>query len=61
MGTIPVTVPSRRIKYLGTNFPEEVMRDVYSENCKTLQKEIQDHTNISIILVRIVEHSIMAA
>ena len=29
----------------------EVIIDVYSEKYKTLQREIQDHRNISIILV----------
>ena len=40
---IPFTITSKRIKYLGVNLPKET-RDLYSENCKTLMKEIQDDT-----------------
>ena len=32
------------IKYLGINLPKEV-KDLYSENYKTLMKEIKDDTN----------------
>ena len=38
------TITSKRIKYLGVNLPEET-RDLYSENYKTLMKEIKDDTN----------------
>ena len=41
---IPFTITSKRIKYLGINLPKEV-KDLYSENCKTLMKEIEDDTN----------------
>ena len=34
----------KRIKYLGINLPNEV-KDLYSENYKTLMKEIKDDTN----------------
>ena len=34
----------KRIKYLGINLPKEV-KDPYSENYKTLMKEIKDDTN----------------
>uniref|UniRef100_A0A8D0NBY2 Reverse transcriptase domain-containing protein n=1 Tax=Sus scrofa TaxID=9823 RepID=A0A8D0NBY2_PIG len=39
--TIPFTIVSRRIKYLGVDLPKET-RDLYSENYKTLIKEIKD-------------------
>ena len=34
----------KKVKYLGINLPKEV-KDLYSENCKTLIKEIEDDTN----------------
>ena len=34
----------KRIKYLGINLPNE-SKDVYTENHKTLMKEIKDGTN----------------
>ena len=37
---VPFTIPSKRIKYLGINLPKEV-KDLYSENYKTLMKEIK--------------------
>ena len=43
--TIPFTIPSKRIKYLGINLPKEA-KDVYSENYKMVMKEIEDETNI---------------
>ena len=42
--TIPFTIARKRIKYLGINLPKEV-KDLYSENYKTLMKEIKDDTN----------------
>ena len=42
--TIPFTIISKRIKYLGINLPKEA-KDLYSENYKTLMKEIEDDTN----------------
>ena len=41
---IPFTITSKRIKYLGVNLPKET-KDLYSENYKTLIKEIKDDTN----------------
>ena len=41
---IPFTIASERIKYLGVNIPKET-KDLYSENYKTLMKEIKDDTN----------------
>ena len=42
--TIPFTIASKRIKYLGINLPKEA-KDLYSENHKTLIEEIKDDTN----------------
>ena len=42
--TIPFTIATKRIKYLRINLPKEV-KDMYSENYKTLMKEVKDNTN----------------
>ena len=42
--TIPFTITSKRIKYLGINLPKET-EDLYSENYKTLMKETEEDTN----------------
>ena len=42
--TIPFTIASKRIKYLGINLSKEA-KDLYSENCKVLMKEIKDDIN----------------
>ena len=42
--TIPLTITSKRIRYLGINLPREV-KDLYLENDKTLMKEIKGDTN----------------
>ena len=42
--TIPFTITSKRIKYLGINLIKEV-KDLYPENCKTLLREIKEGTN----------------
>ena len=42
--TLPSTIATKRIKYLGINLPKE-MKDLYAENYKTLMKEIKDDTN----------------
>ena len=39
--TVPFTIASKRIKYLGINFTKSV-KDLYLENCKTLEKETED-------------------
>ena len=39
--TLPFTVATKRIKYLGINLPKET-KDLYVENYKTLMKEIKD-------------------
>ena len=42
--TIPFTIVTKRIKYLGINLPKET-KDLYIENDKTLMKEIKEDTN----------------
>ena len=42
--TIPFTIATKRIKYLGVYLPKET-KDLYIENYKTLMKEIKDDTN----------------
>ena len=42
--TIPFTIATKRIKYLGINLPKET-KDLYIENSKTLLKEIKEDTN----------------
>ena len=42
--TISFTTSTKRMKYLGINLPKDV-KDLYSENYKTLMKEIKDDTN----------------
>ena len=42
--TIPFTIATKRIKYLGINLPKET-KDLYIKNYKTLMKEIKDDTN----------------
>ena len=43
--TIPFTTASKQIKYLGINVTRKV-KDLYSENHKTLLREIKADTNI---------------
>ena len=42
--TIPFTISSKKKKYVGINLPKEA-KNLYSENYKTLMKEIEDDTN----------------
>ena len=42
--TLPFTIATKRIKYLGINLPKG-MEDLYSENYKTLGKGIKDDIN----------------
>ena len=44
MESIPFTTVTKRIKYLGINPPKET-KDLYTENFKTLMKEIKDDIN----------------
>ena len=45
--SIPFTIPTKRIKYLGINLPKEA-KDLYSENYKL--KEIKDDTERDTML-----------
>ena len=42
--TIPFTIASKRIKYLGINLTKDI-KVLYLENFKTLKKEIEDDSN----------------
>ena len=42
--TIPFTIATKRIKYLGIYLPKET-KDLYIENYKIMMKEIKDDTN----------------
>ena len=42
--TIPFTIATKRIKYLGINLHKKT-KDLYTENYKTLMKQIKDNTN----------------
>ena len=40
--SIPFTIATKRIKYLGINLPKE-MKELYTENYKTLMKNQRQH------------------
>ena len=42
--SIPFTIATKRMKYLGINLPKET-KELYTENYKTLMKEIKDDIN----------------
>ena len=42
--SVPFTIATKRIKYLGINLPKET-KELYTENYKTLMKEIKDNIN----------------
>ena len=42
--SIPFTIATKGIKYLGINLPKET-KELYTENYKTLMKEIKDDIN----------------
>ena len=42
--SIPFTIATKRIKYLGINLPKET-KEQYTENCKILMEEIKDIIN----------------
>ena len=42
--SIPFTIATKRIKYLGINLAKE-MKELYTENYKILMKEIKDDIN----------------
>ena len=55
--SIPFTTATKRIKYLGINLPKET-KELYTENYKTLMKEIKDNINGQISHVSGQEESI---
>ena len=42
--SVPFTITTKRIKYLEINLPKET-KELYTENYKTLMKEIKDDLN----------------
>ena len=42
--SITFTIATKRVKYLGINLPKET-KELYTENCKTLMKDIKDGKN----------------
>ena len=42
--SVPFTIAAKRIKYLGINLPKET-KEMYTENYRTLMKEIKDDIN----------------
>ena len=42
--SIPFSIATKRIQYLGTNLPKET-KELYTENYKTLMKETKDDVN----------------
>ena len=42
--SIPFTIATKRIKYLGINLPK-VTKELYTENYKTVMKEVKDDIN----------------
>ena len=56
--TIPFTIATKSIKYLGIYLPKET-EDLYIENYKTLMKEIKEDTNREIYHVHGSEESIL--
>ena len=42
--SIPFTIATKRIKFLRINLPKET-KELYTENYKTLMKEIKDNIN----------------
>ena len=42
--SVPLTIATKRIKYIGINLPKET-KEQYTENCKTLMEEIKDNIN----------------
>ena len=42
--SIPFTIATKRIQYLGISLPKDI-KELYKENYKTLMKEIKDNIN----------------
>ena len=57
--TIPFTIATKRVKYLGVYLPKET-KDLYIENYKTLMKEIKEDTDGEIYRVHGLEESILS-
>ena len=57
--TIPFTIATKRIKYLGINLPKEA-KDLYSKNYEMLMKEIEGYTDEKIYHVLGLEESILS-
>ena len=57
--TLPFTIATKIIKYLGINLPKEA-KDHYSENYKMQMKEIKDGTDGKIYDVLGLEESILS-
>ena len=57
--TTPLTITSKRIKYLGIDLPKET-KDLYSENYKMMMKEIKDDTDGNTYHVLGLEESILS-
>ena len=56
---IPFTIAKKIVKYLGMNLPKEKKKkDLYTENYKSLMKELKDNTNREIYHVLELEESI---
>ena len=55
--TIPFTVASKRIKFLGINLTKEV-KDLCTQNYKALMKETEQDTNKNIFCVHRLEEVI---
>ena len=47
--SIPFTIATKRIKYLGINLPKQT-KELYTEKYKTLMKEIKDDINTCQVL-----------
>ena len=54
--TLPFTIATKRIKYLGINLPKDT-KDLCAEKSKTLKKEIKDNINREIYHVLGLEES----
>ena len=48
--SITFTIETKRIKYLGINLPKET-KELYTENYKTLMKEVKGDINREIVHV----------
>ena len=57
--TIPFTIATKRIKYLGVYLPKET-KDLYIENYKSLMKEIKEDTDGEIYHVHGFKESVLS-